>query len=249
MTVVWRYGWGTDAGRVRSRNEDAACVLPDHGLVVLADGLGGHPAGDRASRMAVEVVADLEGGGPQPLEAGDPQAAAAFLARQVIRANAHVLAEALRDPASFGMATTLVAGLFLPHAVVIAHVGDSRAYRLRAGALECATRDHNLLEERLSAGDGTREALARRADASQITRVVGVQPGVTPDVRVWDAQLGDRWLLCTDGLHGTVPEARVAGILGEVAAGPKAQVDALVREANALGGPDNVTVAVVHSGD
>lgn len=224
-------------------------MRPDHGLVVVADGLGGHPAGDRASRLAVEVVADLEGAGAQPPEPADPQAAMALLVRQVTRANARVLSEARGDRTAFGMATTLVAGLFLPQAVVVGHVGDSRAYRLRGGMLECATRDHNRLEERLAAGEGPRETLAREAGADRLTRVVGAQPGVTTEVRAWEAKPGDCWLFCTDGLHGIVPEARIAAILGGSGGDPGGQAEALVREAIALGGPDNVTVAVVHSGD
>lgn len=241
MNGPWRYGFASDTGRVRLRNEDAVRVLSEEGLVVVADGLGGRPGGDRASQLAVEAVAAAATG-----QRGEPdgELACEALRRLVTLANARVLAQAREEPAAAGMATTLVVALFLSEAVAVAHVGDSRAYRLRGGRLEPLTRDHNVLEERLAAEAGDPVLLAKDPSAPLLTRVVGAQPGVTPSVQVWDAVPGDLWLLCTDGLHGGVPEPVIGAILADPGSEPERRAQALVREANARGGRDNVTVVV-----
>ena len=241
MNGPWRYALASDAGRVRFRNEDAVRVLEAQGVAIVADGLGGHPNGDRASQLAVEAVAAAAA--QQRGECGGDPAAEA-LRRLVTLANARVLAQGRDEPSTAGMATTLVVARFLADSVAVAHVGDSRAYRLRAGHLELLTRDHNVLEERLSAGAGDRAFLARDPNAPLLTRVVGAQPGVTPSVGVWDAAPGDVWLLCTDGLHGEVPETVIGAILADFELSPERQAQALVSEANARGGWDNVTVVV-----
>lgn len=216
-------------------------VLAAEGLAVVADGLGGHPNGDKASQLAVEAVAKA-GAGP----VGDPDGnlAAEALRRLVTLANARVLAQAHEAPSTAGMATTLVVARFLPAAVAVAHVGDSRAYRLRDGHLEALTRDHNVLERRLASEGGDRAFLARDPSAPLLTRVVGAHPGVTPSVQVWDAAPGDVWLLCTDGLHGGVPESVIGAILADLASEPEHRAQALVDQANARGGWDNVTAVV-----
>lgn len=246
----------TDPGRRRENNEDSYCVRDDLGLFLVADGMGGHVAGEVASRLAVEEVerliaatapagsksedATVRGAGGNP---GD-RLAAAFA-----QANRKLAERIAGDGSLHGMATTAVAMLADGQAVALAHVGDSRAYRYRSQRLARLTRDHSWVEEQIRAGVLTPDAARRHPWRHVVTRAIAGLEDI--DVEVADLVLepGDRVLLCSDGLTAVVSDAGIAATLR--AAGPPAELCSdLVRRANAAGGPDNVTVVLVdvHAG-
>lgn len=241
----------TDTGRRRENNEDAFCVRRDLGLFLVADGMGGHAAGEIASRLVVDEVerfvaaaaaadAAAASAGTAPASAGE-RLGAAFAA-----ANRRLADRIAGDEALHGMATTAVALLAEPAdpgAVALAHVGDSRAYRCRARQLTRLTSDHSWVEEQVRAGLLTEEAARRHPWRNVVTRAIA-GPEVEAEIAPLALEPDDRLLLCSDGLTIVVPEEGIAGVLGT----PQPAVEAcaeLVRRANAAGGPDNVTVVVV----
>lgn len=236
VTAVGR----TDAGRRRKHNEDAYLVLPAHSLYVIADGMGGYAAGEVASQMAIDVIARAFetgdfGGSPIP---GLPRRGDE-LVRAIQTANAAILKQARSNEAQAGMGTTLVAARFSPNRkrVYVAHVGDSRAYRLRRGELKQLTVDHTL------------GALGIQGpNASKLSRAVGVFDQVDVDLTLDEPERGDYYILCSDGLSKMVPEPRIQEIIVG-ARDLEAAVRTLIEEANARGGKDNVTVIVVRVDD
>jgi PPM family protein phosphatase len=227
----------THPGLHRAENEDAFAVLPDAGLLIVADGLGGHPAGEVASRMAVDLVCDrlFE---PQRWP---PRVALAALVDAIERASLAVFRAGQRSPALSGMGTTLVASLAFQGSLVVAHVGDSRAYLLREHWLARLTEDHTVRNLPCAP---VADAFARFAyHPGSLTRSLGTEDRVEVETRTLSPRPGDLLLLCSDGLTNVVGDPEIAGILGAhadlaVAAG------ALIARANAGGGPDNVTVAL-----
>jgi protein phosphatase len=233
----------TDAGRVRRRNEDAFVCAPP--LFVVADGMGGAQAGEIASRLAASALRDELAHPPQAeLE---PEARL----RSVIQeANRRIYARAASDPRASGMGTTVTAALLVDGRVSIGHVGDSRAYRLRDGALEQLTDDHSLVADLVRSGRLTPEEAELHPQRSVITRALGTDAAVTVDSLTVDAQPGDVFLLCSDGLTTMVDEESVTRtILG--AETLEAAARALVEAANRGGGEDNVTVVLfsIQEGD
>jgi serine/threonine protein phosphatase PrpC len=219
----------TDIGRVRERNEDA--FLDEAPLFAVADGVGGHQGGEVASRLALETMEALFRRGRT-------------LTDQVREANRTVFERSLRDPALAGMGTTITAALADDGRLRIAHVGDSRAYLLRRGDLRMLTEDHTLVHRMVSEGEITSEEARIHPHRNIVTRAVGTEPDVQVDEGVLDAQDGDRILLCTDGLTGMLADEEIAATLRE-AKEPKDAVKRLVRQANAAGGVDNITVMVL----
>ncbi|MEO8293493.1 MAG: Stp1/IreP family PP2C-type Ser/Thr phosphatase [Actinomycetota bacterium] len=225
-----RAGIATDIGRVRERNEDS--YLAEAPLFAVADGMGGHKGGEVASRLALET---LEGA---PGEAGGG------LAQRVRAANAAVFERSQADRAVSGMGTTLTAVVLAGTAASIAHVGDSRAYLLRAGDLRQLTDDHTLVNRMVKSGEITAAEAGVHPHRSVLTRALGTEAEV--EVDEFDVALtdGDRLLLCSDGLTGMVTEAQIVAILS---ATPDAQdaANRLVRAANRAGGVDNITVVIL----
>ncbi|MDP9347010.1 MAG: Stp1/IreP family PP2C-type Ser/Thr phosphatase, partial [Actinomycetota bacterium] len=233
----------TDTGRQRKGNEDAYFARSP--LFVVADGMGGAQAGEVASGTAVEVFQDGLPDGSEPVESR--------LRALVLQANARINALAQSDDALAGMGTTVTAAYVGEGELAIAHVGDSRMYRLRDGSLERLTDDHTLVEELVRQGKLTPEEADHHPQRSIITRALGPEPGVEPDSFTWPGRDGDVYLICSDGLTGMVPETRVAEILTAAASLPAAG-RALVDAANEAGGRDNITVVLfrleeVGSGD
>ncbi|WP_437294068.1 PP2C family protein-serine/threonine phosphatase [Sorangium sp. So ce426] len=244
----------SDVGRRRSHNEDSFAALPCLGLFMVADGLGGNAAGEIASRMAIEVVKSCFGE-DEVLEETWPYGTAPAhdrdevrLVLSVRRANREIYEASQRQEAVRGMATTFAGVLLAPGMAYIAHVGDSRVYRMRGGKLARLTRDHTLLEELLREGEGALaalEALSGRADA--VTRALGCDKSVDIESRVEPTQPGDIFLVCSDGLWGPVPEARIEGVLGRHRDLSLA-ASLLVDIANEHGGPDNITCVLARLG-
>jgi protein phosphatase len=240
----------TSKGRVRTGNEDAFGMRPEHGIYVVCDGMGGAAGGEIASRMAVDAImermsADLSpnhsrnSGSDEEAEGGRDCLHAA-----IAEANRIVLERAEREPNLYGMGTTLVALLLENSHALVAHAGDSRCYLLRAGKLERVTQDHSLVDEQMRLGAMTAEEAERSPLRSVITRAIGTQPSITEDVAVIEPQPGDVFLLCSDGLTREVAEDGIARILGAGNDLDRA-AQALVDAANEAGGRDNVTALVV----
>src|SRR4051812_25783255 len=243
----------TDPGLRRSSNEDSFCTRDDLGLFVVADGMGGHAAGEVASRVAVDTIqtfitetagADKNRTWPFPFEPaisleGNRLKAAFRLANRQI-ANAMSESADLR-----GMATTASAVLAGPHSACIAHVGDSRVYALVDGTLRQITDDHSWVEEQVRAGTMTSSAARQHPWRNVVTRALS--GGSDPEIDTVELmpQANERLLLCSDGLSGVVPHERIAAMLGDRAATLEEICDRLVAAANEGGGPDNVTVLVV----
>jgi serine/threonine protein phosphatase PrpC len=224
----------SDTGRQRRANEDAYYARSP--VFVVADGMGGAQAGEVASRVAVEAF-------ERGLDDGGSGSAEQLLAERVREANAriHAMSQAEEDRA--GMGTTITAAHVGEHEVAIAHVGDSRAYRLRDGELERLTEDHSLVEEMRRRGQLTAEEADEHPQRSIITRALGPEPEVAVDTYSWRGAAGDVYLLCSDGLTSMVPEARLAALLREAPTLRDAG-RALVHAANEAGGRDNITVVL-----
>lgn len=242
----------TDTGRVREINEDAWLVHPADRprLLAVADGMGGHNAGEVASRLCVEELARAFDAGPpgRGLRAlfrrGEPDGRQR-LADAVRRANKRILVESWADAGRRGMGTTVVAVLFDGATAHLAHVGDSRVYRLRDGTLERLTTDHSLVNEYLRLGVLRPEDVPRFPYKNVIVRAVGLSPALDVDLRTVDVAPGDRYLLCSDGLTDLVDDGRIGERLS-TGAEPAATAHALVELALEAGGLDNVTAIVAH---
>jgi len=228
-----RVGAGTSIGRVRTMNEDAFTARPSLGLFVVCDGMGGGPAGEVASQLAVSTIAEHVrraaacDGGPACAGGDGYLAQTQRLADAVRRSNRRILEHAMRQPAQAGMASTVVSVWIGDHVASVAHVGDSRAYLWHEGRLEALTRDH-ALEDR----------------SHILVRVLGREPDVDVDVAEVPLRAGDYLLLCSDGLTRMVPERLVAQTIGR-GRDPQRICDELITAANSNGGADNVTVVVV----
>jgi protein phosphatase len=231
LRVAEQYA-ATDTGRQRRANEDS--LLARSPLFVVADGMGGAQAGEVASRLAVDVFEEGLGDTAEP-ERGLSQRAAAANAR------IHELSHSNAEHA--GMGTTLTAVYVAPEEVAIAHVGDSRAYRLRAGELVRLTDDHSLVDELLRQGKITPEEAVDHPQRSVITRALGPEPSVEVDTRSYSARPGDVYLLCSDGLTTMLAEERVAELLRSHSRLHDAG-EALIAAANEAGGRDNITVVL-----
>jgi PPM family protein phosphatase len=221
----------TDTGRQRSANEDS--YFTNGPLFVVADGMGGAQAGEVASKAAAE---SFQG----ELPAGPPEQ---VLAQTIEAANRTIHELARKDPGLAGMGTTTTAAIVDPIAeeVALGHVGDSRAYRFRAGKLERLTRDHSLVEEMRRKGQLTEAQAEDHPQRSIITRALGPEPEVQVDVQTVPAAAGDVFLICSDGLTTMLDDDHVARLLGRASSMDSA-VRALVDEANRAGGRDNITV-------
>jgi len=226
----------SDAGRRRAHNEDAFLVLGRHGLFAIADGMGGYAAGEVASQLALDTMrAAFEGGDLEGTRMPAVPRRGAELIRSIQLANTAILEQARSNEAQQGMGTTLVAARFSPNRqrVYIAHVGDSRLYRLRGHDLTLLTADHTLA------------ALGVQGPGSnKLSRAVGVFDDVEVDLSIDEPLVGDYYVLCSDGLSKMVPEGRIAELV-RARAGLDPTVQALITEANARGGKDNVTVILV----
>jgi serine/threonine protein phosphatase PrpC len=239
----------SDKGMVREGNEDSFVVAPEIGFFAVADGMGGHNAGEVASRMALDVlraylerttIGSLPGNGKNP----DCSDAANLLASGIRHANRVIYESTRNNPAWINMGTTIVAAILNQNRLSIAHVGDSRAYLLRGGGIIALTEDHSLVAEQLRSGHISHETAEVSSQRNIITRALG--SGAEPEVDLCDLLLApeDRILLCSDGLTTMVTEAKIRSIvLGN--RDPNEICRLLVEEANNNGGKDNITVAVI----
>jgi PPM family protein phosphatase len=243
-----RVGAGTDTGRVRSLNEDAFMLRADDGLFVVCDGMGGAPAGEVASQMALDAIVRQLGEPEQ--EASESRHEREFLpqtnrlADVVRRSNEVIFDQAQRDPRQAGMGTTVVGAWIRQHVLSVAHVGDSRAYLWHDHRLEPLTRDHSLVEAQIAAGLLDASGSDSAPHQNVLVRVLGRERDVEVDLKEVPVQPGDYVLLCSDGLTRMVPEFVVARAFHEFQE-PQRICDYLIAAANVNGGADNITVVVV----
>jgi PPM family protein phosphatase len=229
-------GVATDLGKVREGNEDSYLVDAPLLLYAVADGMGGHRGGEVASHLALETVESMA------------RAGTGTLAEQVQEANRTVFERSQRDRRVTGMGTTLTAARIVDGAVLLAHVGDSRAYLLRAGAFRRLTEDHTLVNRMVRAGEITADEADVHPHRNVLTRALGTEPDVEVDEDEVALMDGDRLLLCSDGLFGMVTEDQMQAIL-ENEPDPQHAADRLIRAANRAGGVDNITALVLDAHD
>jgi len=241
----------TDTGRVREHNEDTFGTDADIGLVVLADGMGGYKAGEVASGITVRSVMGLvkEAVDREDLSMRDKDSGLTrpgILLRDAIqRANKLIHHTAKSQPHCEGMGTTVVAGLFFDDRLTVAHVGDSRLYRLRAGKLEQVTQDHSLLQELVARGFYTPEEAARATAKNYVTRALGVEPTVEVAIAEIPVEKDDLFLLCSDGLSDMVEDDDIQLTINTFGANLETLAKQLVMLSNDNGGRDNVSVVLV----
>src|SRR5271163_3743523 len=260
MPQLCKYGYEAAAashrGRVRTANEDSFGICAEEGLFVVCDGRGGAAAGEGASRVAVETMIQSLCGRHGTVHSRDtdpglllgaPGSEVPDLLRGAVDdANHLVYSQAANDSRLHGMGTTLVALLAQENKIWVAHVGDSRCYRFRNGALEQLTRDHSLVDEQVKLGQLTREEADRSPLRNVITRAVGSQRSVSTEISEFETTSGDLFLLCSDGLTRELPDGRIESLLKETD-----DLDVickhLIDAANDAGGRDNVTCVLVRA--
>lgn len=229
----------TDVGQVRQRNEDEVRILPEAGAAVLADGMGGHQAGDVASRLAVEVIAEEI----TKQERVDQQALGIWIrsANEAIRgvANTH--------PAYRGMGATIVVAVCQGDLLLFAHVGDSRLYRLWNGTLHQLTEDHTLVQQYINEGMISSAEGRTWAGRNLLIKGLGIEETVEPAFGQATLRAGQTYLLCSDGLTDPLEDGQIAAILSNPELDAQGAADELVSAANANGGPDNVSVVVLRA--
>jgi protein phosphatase len=248
----------TDTGLLREHNEDSLLLLPEYGLVAVADGMGGHHSGDVASQLAISTLQDFfsivvgrDGTWPFP---ADPELSEEenYVITGLRLANRRIFDRSLRTMADFGMGTTIVAAMFSKHAdrVTVGHVGDSRCYRIRGDEILQMTRDHSLISDARHMAPWMTDEEVSQLPPNVITRALGIREDVAVDLVTDETAVGDVYILCSDGLSGLVSDEQIHEIVTKIPSLDDA-CRALVDRANMHGGTDNITaiLARVEEGD
>ena len=239
--------WLTDRGRERANNEDACLALPDQGIILVSDGMGGEAAGEVASRHVVEWLPPLLTERLVPVDNADAHAVERAVAQAVQALSQRILAESSGLDYGAKMGATLTMILWVPPRMYVAHVGDSRAYLLRSGRLTRLTHDHSVVGTLVERGIITPDQAVGHPMRGQLTRYVGMSGSLRPDVSRMRPETGDMVLLCTDGLSDQVPDERICELVLR-ADGLSAACHALIEEANDAGGRDNITAMLATLG-
>ena len=241
----------SDTGLKRPHNEDSAVTDTALGLAVVADGMGGYKAGEVASAIAAQLIlnevrAGLANGNANSKIGDSGLSRATLVIRDAVaKANAEVFRTAQEVPQCQGMGTTVVVVFYHGDKVSIAHVGDSRVYRLRGNEFKQITRDHSLIQELIDRGFFTPEEAAENTPKNLVTRALGIEQSVEVDVQEQDRQAGEIYLLCSDGLNDMVDDEEIHLTLSKYSANLAEAATELVRLANENGGKDNVSVVLV----
>ena len=239
----------THCGVLRARNEDCVAAHPLARLAVLADGMGGHNAGEVASRMAVDLISEgIAVATRGPHRRLDANSAEALITEHIAHANTRIYESSRRRGEYAGMGTTVVVALWHDAFVSVGHVGDSRLYRLRAGALQQLTRDHSLAQQHIDQGTLAREDARTAPIRNILTRAVGSDSQVSADLSTYGTCADDVYLLCSDGLTEMLTDERIVQVLAGLDAGLDPVADELVQRANERGGVDNISVILVRVG-
>lgn len=244
-SVKVKFAGITNTGLVRDINQDSFRIIERKGsdtpvFIILADGMGGHNAGELASGLAVEYAANKA-----EIAKITRKNHAAFITKTMNEANALVFEKAQEDIAHIGMGTTMIMAVVSKGNLCIGHIGDSRVYLLRGGTLERITTDHSLIEELVNSGAITRTEAENHPSKNIITKALGCSPEVSADIYNSKTEPGDIVLLCTDGLTNMVRENEIASILKRNE-NPEEACRELIEKANEYGGEDNVTAIAVY---
>jgi PPM family protein phosphatase len=245
-----RFVGQTDTGKVREHNEDTIAFDGDVGLLVLADGMGGYNAGEVASGIAVKTIMHLVREALEREDLARPDSAtglsrpAIILRDAIARANKIIFQTARTQPQCEGMGTTIVAALFFDNRVAVAHVGDSRLYRLRGSGFDQVTLDHSLLQELVDRGFYSPEEAQRAANKNYVTRALGVEAAVEVEVQEHPAQRGDVYVLCSDGLSDMVEDDDIHLTINTFGANLETVAKQLIQLGNDNGGKDNISVVL-----
>mgnify|MGYP001796430276 FL=1 len=243
----------SDVGLQREHNEDSFCILPEHRLFIVADGMGGHRAGDVASKMATHAIASFF----QATSSEDATWPFSFdphlsvdenrLITGIKLANRKIFEASIKHREVHGMGTTVVGALFSKEKdkLYVAHVGDSRAYRVRDGEITQLTRDHSLLNDYLLVMPDMTEEQKEELPKNVITRALGMQDSVAVDMVPDEPQAGDVYVLCSDGLSGMVTDPQILEIIADAGTDMENAAERLVAAANQHGGEDNITVVTL----
>lgn len=245
----------TDVGRVREHNEDDIGADPDIGLWVLADGMGGYNAGEVASGIAVKTIIDLVTEACRREDRNAVEPATGYMRQTIVlrdailRANKIIHQTAQSQAQCEGMGTTLVACLFYDDRVSIAHVGDSRVYRMRGNRFEQITMDHSLLQELVDRGFYSQEEAQRSTNRNYVTRALGVEASVEVEVQEMDVEKGDYFLMCSDGLPDMVEDEDIHLTINTFNTSIQTIGEQLIKLSNDNGGRDNVSIVIVRVAD
>lgn len=238
----------TDPGRMREQNEDSIAMAPEAGLVVVADGMGGHRAGEVASRLAVEAIQRHVVNTLAEVGANSIGSIEVALVRDAIQqANQAIYAHARANPEYAGMGSTVVVTLFYDDKLCVGHVGDSRLYRFRDTILEQVTEDHSVVQELVSRGLVTAEEARQSISKNLVTRALGVDSGVEADISEHDVYDDDIYLLCSDGVNDVLADGDIEMMLTEHGRNLETTARRMVDIANERGGPDNISVILVRA--
>jgi len=240
----------TDPGMVREHNEDCFLIVPESGFALLADGMGGHLAGEVASAMAVDQInqhllsafRDPPGKSNDSFESGT-------LVDAIKMANTAIHEASMSNREKAGMGTTIVAATFHDDRLTVAHVGDSRLYRYRHGQLQQITEDHSMVQELLRRGLISPEEARTSANKNLVTRALGVDPIVEVDVKNDHIEDGDLYLLCSDGLNDVLTDDEIATLIAEHGQDLDSVTQHMIEDVNRRGGPDNVSVVLIRTGN
>ncbi len=246
--------WGlTDVGRKRSHNEDTIASDIHAGIAILADGMGGYKAGEVASAIAVDEIMKEVRNGLKRTKSGEIDEETGYSVESLVvktaieKANETIYQTAQSQPQCKGMGTTVVTAAFYDNRMTIAHVGDSRLYRLRDGSFEQVTSDHSLLQELIDKGFYTPEEAKNSLNKNLVTRALGIEENTSPDVQEDVVKPGDVYLLCSDGLTDLVDDDEIRATLEEHGASLETAAITLVGKANEKGGKDNISVILARS--
>ena len=244
----------TDPGRVRKENEDSIAARPELGLAVLADGMGGHQAGEVASGMAIDVVCrhfmELLSTKPRKNKSNlhDRSLEAKLVLDAIQLANTAIYELAQQRPEYAGMGSTIVVLTFYGDRMCVGHAGDSRLYRYRNAKLEQLTEDHSVVQELVNRGLATPEEAHMTIGKNFVTRALGVDPAVVADIKEQKVKEADLYLLCSDGLNDVVSDQEIAALLAECDPALDRTAQKMIAVANERGGPDNISVILVRTG-
>lgn len=245
----------SDVGRRRPHNEDSTLTDARYGLAILADGMGGYKAGEVASAIAVasihhQVIGKLPRVRPGQTDPESGLSLESLVVRDaVLEANSGIYTTAQREPQCQGMGTTVLVCLFRQDRVIVAHVGDSRLYRLRGNDFSQVTRDHSLIQELIDRGLYTPEEAARNTPKNLVTRALGIEADVKVDVMEEQILPGDIYMLCSDGLNDMVDDEEIHLTLSKYGANLVQAGEHLIRQANEKGGKDNISVILIRVTD
>ena len=247
LSTALEVATATHSGMVRSHNEDSIAADAVSGVAVLADGMGGYNAGEVASGIALELIKtemqkSLAEKRPDPL---DDAAAEQMILKHAAQANSAIYNASQSQPQYSGMGTTLVVALWRDNRISVGHVGDSRMYRMRNSILEQVTRDHSLLQEQIDSGMITKEQARHSQHKNLVTRAVGIDPEVETEVHTYPIQVGDIFLMCSDGLNDMVTDEDIQNTLASLQANLPLAAQQLIQQACDNGGRDNVSVILV----